>query len=95
MASVGLDPARSQVDLSNQWQDIPEVTGLKAVDLHHLQQQIRRALGQGFCCIQKDFIVDYTTETDSSGGEVAFHFSQVELAQIPERTESSIPGLVG
>ncbi len=92
---MGLGPAGAQVDLRHQGKDVLEVTGLKAGVLHHLQQQIRRALGQGFCCIQEDFIVDHMTETDSSGGVLAFHFSQVELAQIPEVTEFSIPALAG
>jgi hypothetical protein len=33
------------VDLSHQGEDIPEVTGLEARVLHHLQQQVRRGLG--------------------------------------------------
>ena len=44
---MSLGPARSQVDLSHQGQDIPKVAGLEPGVLHHLQQQDRRGLGQG------------------------------------------------
>ena len=73
---MGLGPCPAHADLSHQGEDIPEVTGLEARVLHHLQQQVRRGLGQG----------------PGSEGVLAVHFSQVELAQTQEVTESSTPG---
>ena len=60
---MSLGPARSQVDLSHQGQDIPEVTGLEAWVLHHLQQQVRRGLGQGLGSFQEDLIVVHMART--------------------------------
>jgi hypothetical protein len=61
---VGLSPARSQVDLSHQGKDIPEVAGQEARVLHHLQQQVRSGLGHGLGSFQEDLIVDHMAETD-------------------------------
>ena len=61
---MGLGPARSQVDLSHQGEDIPEITGLEAWVLHHLHQQVRRGLGHGLGSFQEDLIVDHMAETD-------------------------------
>jgi hypothetical protein len=41
-----------------------EVAGLEPRVLHHLQQQVRRGLGQGLGSFQEDLIVNHMTEPD-------------------------------
>lgn len=52
------------MDLSHHGEDIPDVTGLEARVLDHLQQQARRGLGHGLGSFQEDLIVDHMAETD-------------------------------
>jgi hypothetical protein len=52
------------VDLGHQREDIPEVAGLEPGVLHHLQQQVRRGLGQGLGSFQEDLILDDMAEAD-------------------------------
>jgi hypothetical protein len=42
---VGFGPGSPHADLSHQGQDVPEIAGLEAGVLHHLQQQVGRGLG--------------------------------------------------
>jgi len=45
-------------------QDVPEIAGLEAWVLHHLQQQVRRGLGQSFRGLQEDLVIDDMAEPD-------------------------------
>ena len=44
---MGLRSGSSRTDLCHERRNIPEVAGMEPGFLHHLQQQIRRGLGQG------------------------------------------------
>ena len=64
LASVSFGPGSPHADLRHQGQDIPEITGLGAWVLHHLQQQVRRGLGQSFGGLQEDLVMDHMAEAD-------------------------------
>ena len=59
---MGLCPGSPHTDLRHQGQDIPEVTGLEARVLHHLQQQVRRGLSQSFVSLQEDLVMDHLAQ---------------------------------
>ena len=61
---MGLVPGPPHTHLSNQGQDIPEVTGLETRVPHQLQQQVRRGLGQSLGSLQKDLVMDHMAEAD-------------------------------